>query len=614
MKRNSLIALVVFVALFSLQAQVPPQPQIKLEDLQKNLSLVEKAQLAPDKVKPGLESITAKDSIAMLTFFASDLMEGRETGTRGVQLAAEYAASLLALWGVKPAGDLPDTGGGRSAAVAMAGGDQGREPMPLPEKPYFQEFALKEISDITIQMSLEVRKGDLVKTRSFQPGYDFMNIRASESSSVTAPVVFAGYGITENSIGWDELKNLNVKGKIVLILSEAPGQDNPNSMFVQKKELKDKYFPETPAPQSPAARSGGGGFNKAAEISKLGPAAILQVQNTGKDADTYKSISAARPANDERPIINRTRRMMSVPGGGDYFAPIPTSPTFSITREAANAILETSGQTIDDLKKKIESTNKPASMDLPGTKLAIATTVKTSLVRAFNVLGYIEGSDPKLKDECFVVGGHYDHLGKWENYIYNGADDNGSGSVGVLNVARAIAVNPVKPKRTVVFALWTGEEQGILGSRYYVMNPVFPAAKTVGYVNMDMISRPHNEQTFAPTARMFNVPGGQDLMKKIRLANFVTALITPGAGFEEIEKSVNQFVGLDVFLREATPTAGGSDHSSFATVKVPYVNYYTAVRHGDYHQTGDSVEKVSGDLLEKVSRLAYLTTFMIADK
>jgi len=614
MKNSFLIALVLFVAIFSLQAQDPPQPQIKLEVLQKNLSLVEKVQPAPEKVKPGLESITAKDSIAMLTFFASDLMDGRETGTRGIELAAGYAASLFALWGVKPAGDLPpDTSGGRGAAVAFTGRDQGQDPTPVPEKTYLQEFALKEISDITVQMNLEVRKGDLVKTKSFQPGYDFLNIRTSDSSSITAPVVFAGYGITENSIGWDEFKNLNVKGKIVLILSEAPGKDDPNSVFQQKKELKDKYFPVTPAPQSPAARSSGGGFNKAAEITKLGAAVILQVQNTGKDADIYKSISGVRPASDERPIINRSRRMMSVPGGGDYFAPVPTAPTYSITREAANALLEMSGQTIDDLKKKIETTNKPASMELPGTKLAIATTVKTSLVRAFNVLGFIEGSDPKLKDECFVVGGHYDHLGKWENYIYNGADDNGSGSVGVLNVARAIAVNPVKPKRTVVFALWTGEEEGLLGSRYYVMNPIFPAAKTVGYVNLDMISRSHDEQTFARTARLFSVPGGQDLVKKIHLPNFVTALITPGAGFDEIEKSVNQFVGLDVFLREATPTAGGSDHSSFATIKVPYVNYTTAMT-GDYHQTGDSVEKVSGDLLEKVSRLAYLTTFMIADK
>ena len=95
------------------------------------------------------------------------------------------------------------------------------------------------------------------------------------------------------------------------------------------------------------------------------------------------------------------------------------------------------------------------------------------------------------------MGGHYDHLGKWEDYIYNGADDNGSGSVGVLNIAKAIAANPVKPKRSIVFGLWTGEEEGLLGSRYYVQNPIFPMDKTVGYLNYDMISRPYDETTIA---------------------------------------------------------------------------------------------------------------------
>jgi len=615
MKKNVIFALLIFLAIFSLQAQVPPQTQLKLEDLEKNLSLVEKPQPAPEKVKPGLESITARNSIAMLSYISSDLLEGRETATRGFQLAAEYAASLFSLWGIRPAGDAPTSGGGRGGMMAFMGGGQGPAARPAPEKTYFQEFALREVSDVSSRLSLEVRKGDLVKVRNLQPGYDFMNIRASASGSASAPVVFAGYGITESSIGWDEFKNLNVKGKIVVILTEAPGKDNPSSPFQQKKELKDKYFPAAPGGPLAMMRMGGGRFNKTDEIAKLGPAAILQVQNSETDADLYKTMSAVRRPNDERPIINKPRRMLSVPGGGDIMAP-PAVPTITITRDAANAILEASGQTIDDLKKKIESTNKPASMDLPGTKLTIDTTAKTSLVRAANIIGYIEGSDPKLKDEFFVIGAHYDHLGKWEDYVYNGADDNGSGSVGVLNVAKAIAANPVKPKRTVVFALWTGEEEGLLGSRYYVLNPLFPIAKTVGYLNMDMISRPYDEQTFGRVARMFGVPGGQDLLKKIRPAEFITANFTTGTGFDDIEKSLNQYVGLDIMLRPASTQergGGGSDHSSFAMVKVPYV-YYMAAMTPDYHQTSDTVDKVSGDLIAKVSRMAYLTTFTIADK
>ena len=222
------------------------------------------------------------------------------------------------------------------------------------------------------------------------------------------------------------------------------------------------------------ARGGPQRFNKLTEIAKLGPAAIVQVSDTGKDSAIFNALSMVRKPGDERPIVNKPRRRLSIAGDtGSAMGPGGAQAT-QITREMANLLLEGTGQTIDDLKKKIESTMKPASMDIPGAKMTIATTAKTALVRGTNVLGVIEGSDPKLKDEYFVVGGHYDHLGMWEEYIYNGADDNGSGSVGVLNIAKAMAASPVKPKRSIVFALWTGEEEGLLGSRYYVQNPAVP--------------------------------------------------------------------------------------------------------------------------------------------
>jgi hypothetical protein len=172
----------------------------------------------------------------------------------------------------------------------------------------------------------------------------------------------------------------------------------------------------------------------------------------------------------------------------------------------ANALLEASGQKIDDLKQKIEAGLKPLSMELPATRLTVNTTAKPVLLKCRNVLAYIEGSDPNLKNELVVVGAHLDHNGRRGDYIFNGADDNGSGSVGVMNLARAFATNPEKPKRSVLFALWTGEEEGLLGSRYYVMNPAFPIEKTVAYFNMDMISRPYDETTLRPMARMMNIP------------------------------------------------------------------------------------------------------------
>jgi len=584
--------------------QQATQPQAKPEDVLKNLVLVEKLTPAPAKLRAGLESITAKDSLAMLGYLASDLMEGRQTATRGYQLAAEYAASLFSLWNIQPAGDQLGAAG-RPAMMPPTG-----QAPAAPRRSYFQEVILKEIAESSSQIVVETRKGDSLKSRTFTGGVDYSSMFVTPES-VSGSVVFAGYGITEKEIGYDDLKNVDVKDKIVLVISEAPGKDNPNSPF-QKKELKEKYFP----PETPMMRPAAGRFNKIEAISKLGPAAILQVANTTSDLDVIRGFVPRRRASDDRPIDPRPRRRLMLPGTPGNM-PWERSPVINITREMANAILEGAGVTIDELKARIEKTFKPASLALPQTRVTITSEVKAALVRSVNVLGYIEGSDPKLKEEVVIVGGHLDHLGAFDDYVYNGADDNGSGSVGVLNIARAMALNPEKPKRTVVFALWTGEEQGLLGSRFYIRNPAYPLAKTVAYLNMDMISRTYDESTLARQGRMFNLPQPDELLKKIKPANFLPVSFSAGAGIGEILREANQYVGLDLFLRESSGQEGrgmgGSDHSSFASEKIPWL-FAIAAMTSDYHQTSDSVEKVSGELIEKISRLVYTTAYLLADK
>ncbi|RPJ84786.1 MAG: M20/M25/M40 family metallo-hydrolase, partial [Acidobacteria bacterium] len=288
--------------------------------------------------------------------------------------------------------------------------------------------------------------------------------------------------------------------------------------------------------------------------------------------------------------------------------------TVTVTREIANAILEGTGQTVDDLKAAIEKNLKPVSKDIAGAKVTLTTTSKSSLVRCKNVLGMIEGSDPKLKDEYFVIGAHFDHNGRWEDYIWNGADDNGSGSIGVVAIAKAMASNPVKPKRTIIFALWTGEERGLLGSRYYVRNPTFPIERTVGYLNYDMISRAFDAATLERSIRQYNVPGTEAIAKKIRGNRYATVNLTAGTEFAALTREMNKYVGLDLALRE-NPLgvgSGGSDHASFASVKIPFV-YYMAAMTGDYHQPSDSVEKVDADLFTKIVQMGYLTSFAYAD-
>jgi len=228
MKKNIAALLFITLIIFApgtrvLEAQTPPS---KSEDFTKNLVRVEKPEAVPEPLAAGFKAIASKDSLAMLSFIASDLLEGRETGTRGFQLAAEYVASLLGLWNIKPLGDIPPP---RFSLAQFLSGQ------PLPTRPaersFFQEFAILEITESSSRMSLEAHSGTSVKTQSFQPGQDYMNFSPSRGETVASPVVFAGYGVSEKDIGYDDFKNIDVKGKIVLILSGAPGRDNPESPF-----------------------------------------------------------------------------------------------------------------------------------------------------------------------------------------------------------------------------------------------------------------------------------------------------------------------------------------------------------------------------------------------
>ena len=615
MRKSVVLAILVVVAALSLYAQMPPAQQLTLADVQKALSLVDKPQPVPAKYKAGFEAISARENMAMLGFIASDWMEGRDTASRGYAIASDYAASLFKMWGIKPAGDMPaPAAGGRGAG----GGGRGAGPVAPRERTYFQEITFKETTDVQSSMIVEARNGSAVRTRTFTAGVDYQG-GTGAAETMTAPVVFVGYGINEPSIGFEELKGLDLKGKVVLMLTEAPGKDNPQSPFQAKPELKEKYFPAAGGPPAMMmARGPGGGpgrFNKNAEIMKLGAAAIVTVDNTGRDTAIFNALSQVRRPNDERPIINRPRARMTIAGDAGGGMGPGGAAAVTITREIANAILEGTGHTIDDLKRTIETGMKPASMEVAGAKVTLVTTSKTTLARGMNVLGMIEGSDPKLKDEYFVVGAHFDHNGRWEDYIYNGADDNGSGSVGVMAIAKAMAANPVKPKRTVVFALWTGEEKGLYGSRFYVRNPPFPIEKTVGYLNYDMISRAFDQETLARSVRQYNVKGAEALVKAIRGDRYATVSLTTGTDFAAITREMNKYVGLDLALRESPlgVGSGGSDHASFASVKVPFV-YYMAAMTADYHQPSDSVEKVDPELFTRIIQMGYLTTFAYADR
>jgi len=586
------LCFLVFSTVIAQQAKEEEKP-----DPMANFSLVDEIQPVPEDVKVGFESITGKDAVTYLKFISDDLLEGRDTGSDGYDIAALYGATMFELWGLKPAGDKIRPR--MDMRRMMMGGQMAQST----KRSYFQNIAMRETLETDGMAMAAWQKGPQKKTRAFSPNIDYSYF-SSGSQSLTAPVVFVGYGIQEKSLKFDEYKNLDVKGKFVMMISEAPGKGDPESPF-NKGELKKKYYPQRRRMRRMANP-------KTKLATDLGALGVLLVENSPQDnPDAARQALDRQKIYDDKPIIPGERRRIALMESGGPRMPWDSVATIRVSREMANQILDYVDQDVDTLKGKIEKTLQPQSMPLQGVTFTVKSTAKTKVINSMNVLGYIEGSDPELKKEAIVIGGHLDHLGMRGDYIYNGADDDGSGSVGVLEIAEAFIKNPVKPKRSIVFALWTGEEKGLLGSRYYVAHPFIE--KTYCNLNLDMISREYEKSRLAMMARMFgeNVP--KEALEKIDVKKFVSLSYdadTPELG--TIIRENNNYVGLHLSMRASSEGMGGSDHAPFAMNNIPWA-FFIAAMTEDYHQPTDSVEKVSPELIEKISRITYLTAFRLAN-
>jgi hypothetical protein len=596
--KKSLLFIVIFclIAFSSLTGQ--QQKAEEKPDPMKNFSLVTEIKPVQEKVKIGFDSITSQDAVTYLKFISHDLLEGRDTACAGHEIAAHYVASMFELWGIKPAGD-PE----RLRMMGMRGMFQAPQTPSEPKRSYFQNIAFIETLGTDGSAVVEWQKGQQKKTKTFRPNMDYSYF-ASETESLTAPVVFVGYGIQEPSLKFDEYKNIDVNGKFVMMLSEAPGKDDPESPF-NKGELKEKYYPRRMRMRRAASPKNDLARNK-------GAIAILMVENSPQEnPDVARRFLDAQRINDERPIFPGERRRISLAEDVGPSMRWESIPTIQVTRQMANDILEFVGQDVETLKGKIESTLQSQSMLLQGMTFTVKNMAETKLINSMNVLGYIEGSDPELKKEAIVIGGHLDHLGRRGDYIFNGADDNGSGSVGVMEIAEAFAKNPVKPKRSILFALWTGEEKGLLGSTYYVAHPFM---KTAVNLNMDMISRVYDKERLAMMSRRWGVEIGKEVLEKIDAKKYVSLSYdahTPEIG--NIMRENNNHVGLHIHLEEQEDASGGSDHAPFARAKIPWA-FFIAAMTEDYHQPSDTVDKVSPELMEKIIRLTYLAAFSLADR
>ncbi len=371
----------------------------------------------------------------------------------------------------------------------------------------------------------------------------WMPLSYTKAGEAEGKLVFAGFGISASDFGYDDYAGLDVKDKIVMVLKYGPEGDDPQNRY-------NHFFPIR---------------YKAMNAREHGAAAILVVASE----DTFPNDPVSRLKHDWAP--------------GDAGIIVA-----GLDLATANSILEKAGkETLEKIAIGVAHTSKPNSFELPAT-VEMAASVKKRMTKTDNIIGYLPGTDRQVGNETVVVGAHYDHLGrggpeslapKEEGEIHHGADDNASGSAGVLELAAAFASRKESLKRSILFISFSGEEEGTLGSNYYVKNPTMAWDKTIAMVNMDMIGR----------------------MKD-------STVVVQGAGtsliWKDLVTEANKGVGLAVKFND--DGYGPSDHSSFYSKDKPVLFFFSGV-HTDYHKPSDTWDKINAPGEERILKLTYKT-------
>lgn len=506
-------------------------------------------------VEKGLEAITADALKAQLGFLASDWMEGRAAGEKGEYLAGDYIASMLQLYGVKPGGDY------------LRGIDYLNSLVPG-GRSYFQNFTLiKTLPDNEPEFSLRSVTGDLTRETGFELNVDFSVRQLYSSVEITAPVVFAGYAFRNEKIKFNDLEKTDIKGKFILKISGYPA-------FAEKKLSPTEINASTSSLENYAIEMG------AAGIIEFNPSASV----TGRaEPEEFMNLSPAE--NDQN--RGRIRPRYTLPGKTfqeDFIR-------ITVSARTANEILKGSGINIEEYLRKADSNQLYAIPPLTGKSVCFKSSATTEQIPVRNILGVIEGNDP---EKFIVIGAHYDHMGMKDGLIWNGADDNASGTVGVMTLAKALTATGVKPEKSIIIALWSSEEVGLLGSRYFVRNSPFNLKSITLNVNFDMISRYISDDN-----------------KNGVVMTYTTSL----KGLKDItESNLKKFgIDLEVNYQPSDDPPGGSDHRSFVEAGIPIMRFKPGHRE-EYHTPYDEVRTLNWDIMEKIVRISFANVWEMANR
>lgn len=499
---------------------------------------------APSRLATGYDSIHASDLRADLTFLASDALEGRMSLERGSEVAIQWIAAEFAKAGLKP----------------MVG-DSYLQPVPLVEY-----RADRAASSLTLKIN--------GAAETIQATGNYPN-----DGVYSGKIVFAGFGITAPELDYDDYAGIDARGKVVLVFNHEPQEDDAKSIFNGKGNTR---YANVRAKMFIAARHGA--------------VAMLVMPDPNHPQ-------------------GRVRGPLDSPQQGRAPAPRAPRPIQAIADEASipvfNISAETGAKLLKDaaaLQSSIDATLKPASrpLDAEATLRVVNALRKRQL--SWNVLGLLPGSDPALAAETIMISAHYDHNGlAGDGGIYHGADDNGSGTVGVVALAKAFMKNPAKPKRSIVFVVYAAEERGLLGAYYYAAHPLRPLDTARAIINFDMIGR--NEAPSSQTNGLIDIAA--DTSNEV---NIIGTKYSPD--YRAAVVKANEYAGLHLNYKWDEDTVLSvlfrSDQYPFLMHDIPAMWWFTGF-HPDYHQTTDTADKINYAKMEKILKLAYLSAFDFGD-
>ena len=479
-------------------------------------------------------AITAADIKRHITLLASDEYEGRAPGSRGEELAVSYIVEQFRSNRVRPGN---------------------------PDGTYVQKVPLVGFKT---KATGSVRFGD--KTIDLKSAADWVAVSRREAPEVEvkdSDLVFVGYGVVAPEYGWDDYKGLDVKGKTIVMLVNDPAVPDPKD----PSKLDDALF------KGKAMTYYGRWTYKYEIASEKGAAAAILIHETGPAGYPYEVVVGS---------WGRENFDLISPDGNKGRVAVEAW----LSNAKAKEILSAAGQDFDALKKAATSKDfKPVDLK---AKASFSARNTTRRIESKNVIGRLEGLDPKLKDECVVYTAHWDHLGKDDTLkgdkIYNGAADNASGVSMMIEIAKGFSRMNERPARSIVFLAVTAEEKGLLGARYYAEHPLYPLESTLADINMDVIN------LWGRTSDLTSVGKGNTTLDDL---------------FEELAKAKGKTV-----IGDPEPEKGSfyrSDHFEFAKKGVPALNAKGGVQYigkppgyglekrneytkEDYHKPSDEVK------------------------